>query len=206
MMRNGFTLIELLIVVGILGILAAIAMPAYQDAVVRSRVAQAQVDLRTFGQALETYRIDHNRFPRTQSELEFFAVFLFPELTSPVAYLNTFNVRDPFGPVDEFVPRAQEDMLGAEQVVTRNSYTYTPYMSFAELHRNRDFMKEGFSLGSVGPDRQDSYIVDFPFPEHYRLPGDSVYDSIYRPSNGIVSPGDLGYFGGELSVNGLMGG
>ncbi len=216
MKQEGFTLIELLIVVAILGILASIAVPNYRDATIKSRVTKVKMDLRTLGTALQTYRIDRNIYPRKYSDMMFFADYLLPDLTSPVAYLNQVSVTDPFGPVGEYQeperrPTGQEledkGFLQAEMPVLKNSYTYTPYVNFAQMHGVESLRKEAFALASMGPDQMDTFIVDFPFfPGFYRYPTDSPRDSIYNPSNGIISPGDIGFFGGDISINGLIGG
>jgi type II secretion system protein G len=60
---KGFTLIELLIVVAIIGIIAAIAVPSLLSAIQRSKQKRTMADMRSIGTALETYQIDYNKYP-----------------------------------------------------------------------------------------------------------------------------------------------
>lgn len=62
--QKGFTLIELLIVVAIIGIIAAIAIPNLLNAINRGRQRRTMADIRSIGTALETYSIDFNSYPK----------------------------------------------------------------------------------------------------------------------------------------------
>ena len=104
-MRHAFTLIELLIVVAIIAILAAIAVPNFLEAQVRSKVSRTKSDMRTMATGLESYMVDCNGYPNchmygiaTRNYISGSASdpMILERLSTPVAYLTNVTFRDPF--------------------------------------------------------------------------------------------------------------
>jgi len=68
-LQRGFTLIELMIVISIMLILIAIAVPAYQQSVVRSREAVLRHDLFTLRSLIQQYTLDKQKAPQALDDL-----------------------------------------------------------------------------------------------------------------------------------------
>lgn len=193
MNKTAFTLIELLIVVAIIGILAAIAVPNFLNAQVRAKVARTKGDLKALSTALEMYRLDNNQFPLGSRGPDLTQDL--KELTTPVSYISNVSMRDIFGGADQF-----DAARGGGSFAQQDSYKYFAFMILPD---NPGFTwagragigksLNGFLLYSFGPDHAQSAL------EWYASGAGNDSGMIYHPTNGLISQGDIGITGGETS-------
>jgi prepilin-type N-terminal cleavage/methylation domain-containing protein len=197
-LRRGFTLIELLIVVAIIAILAAIAVPNFLEAQTRAKVSRSKADMRSLATAIETYQIDNNKYMHymgssdpesVQKIFDEFGVWqtaLF-RLTSPIAYMTSLPAKSGFGKYRGSSP--PHPVL--------DGYYYMGPDEWAKRNVNprlygfpRQWNDLKYSLQGSGPSKED-YNPTKPGSQW------TVYDS----SNGTLSMGNIWYIKSSSSFH-----
>ncbi len=83
--ENGFTLIEMMIVVAIIAILTAVAIPKFSESLAMANTARVQADLQSLDTAIAMYRVQNGRVPQTLTDLK--------------SYIDVENIKAPTGDV-----------------------------------------------------------------------------------------------------------
>ncbi len=186
-MKRAFTLIELLIVVAIIAILAAIAVPNMLEAQTRAKVSRAMADMQAIGTAIEAYYVDNNACPTmlepgfssgvpplAGSDLKWW--YTPNSLSTPISYITQADLHCPFGgnfDKEPYFPDQIWKRYGYENIRDlMGARVAFPILS--NRYRDDAIRWSGeWRLQCVGPDRLWN-------PSR-----------IYDPTNGTISDGDI---------------
>lgn len=203
---GAFTLIELLIVVAIIAILAAIAVPNFLEAQTRAKISRVRADHRTIDTGLQTYYLDNNQYP--WNNIQGWALCLgvtgpnmkptLERLTTPVAYLAGGGFTDPF---------MGKKQLNGPQLGQINDIPKTPFGDTSKIYRyiargqvdtmiwdqnNGNQKAVYFALESCGPDGNYHRMGDaLNRPNNAARVAFFNDKVIYNATNGTVSNGSI---------------
>ncbi len=215
--QQAFTLIELLIVIAIILILFAIALPNFLEAQVRAKVTKVKGEIRTVATALEAYQTDWRDYP-WGAELESLSFPALPPaepaelhlatiLTSPIPYLSEL-------PNDSFSNLFAEGSDQGRMV----PFNYTEEKT--NLRLGDPILLAELTLAVYGSVRSARYVVlshgpdgdhdEFGDHDHEEAAPTSDEEEAhdhestpanYAPTNGTKSSGDIYYFGPGIGYN-----
>jgi prepilin-type N-terminal cleavage/methylation domain-containing protein len=207
---RAFTLIELLIVVAIIAILAAIAVPNFLEAQTRSKVSRVQADFRTIATAIESYFVDKNSYPWDQDDtITSTNEDGFRLLTTPISYFSSGRaLSDPFAD-----PRLTANDRSAPHYQMASGVN--PRRRLDRTNPDADprcFAQQAWLLFSWGPDNSRGEFPDasgnvangmanddWPcFRTDTSTPSDMK--TPYDPTNGTISVGNIYRLGGDYGT------
>ena len=186
MNKKGFTLIELLIVVAIIGILAAIAVPNFLNAQIKAKISRCVSDMKTLQTALEMYRLDNNDYPpcdqaRVPGSGDNFHPndIRFYRLTTPVSFITSV-------PDDPFATNANTSDFA------QWGYSYDYVNNYDDSH-NSGWGHE-WRINSWGPDNINHWGGQ---RDGIGKCEGGVPHFQYQSSNGLTSLGDIVWVGAK---------
>jgi len=208
--ERGFTLIELLIVVAIIAILAAIAVPNFLEAQTRAKVSRVLADMRSMRTAIESYRVDNNKYPETDLGIVAYSTgkTTYFRLTTPIAYMTSIPpspFKEKYGTANPSDPKVASTVKGYLYIRQLDT-TFAPdpnYGDDREAYIEQQFggalispaaraearNRGDWEMKSVGPDNLDDR--DGPSSP---VVGQPLTARVYDPTNGTVSRGDVVIF------------
>jgi len=192
----AFTLIELLIVVAIIAILAAIAVPNFLEAQTRSKISRVKSDQRTIATAIESYLVDNNHPALDYVDWQYYhnsahnaRNACYRQFTTPIAYITSVPL-DPFGlNRDMWTPggtRRFDELKNYHYEQYRKSWNaaFTPALT-------RGYVWSLYSPGPIGYDEQPWIFEALGHP-NTPVGGRHPMSTIYDSTNGTISYGRIG--------------